>query len=193
MEFYDQVWFWQVTTIFTGLVIGIPSLLLMIKSKKQGDKDSSIEKYNNHLKSLVNSIYDVTPTTSNTNRKPYYFDTIERHSNKNRLLQHFRTLKESKNDKLFDKYNELQNTSKKLREKRKQQNKMGESAPRQKLGTEANQLEGKQTSLKEEFGTLFQSFNDEISSIIKSDYGACSECVDYVNDKKMRKKYRKKL
>ncbi|MCH7967099.1 MAG: hypothetical protein IIB02_06760 [Thaumarchaeota archaeon] len=189
MEFYDEVWFWQLTT----LAVGILGIAIMFRNKKQGDKESSIEKYNQHLKSLVNSIYDVCPSTSNGNRKPYYFDEIEKHSNKGHILQHFLTLKESKNDKKFDTYKELQDISQKIKEKRSEQNKTDESVLQQKLSREGDELDGKRTKLKDDFGILFQSFNDKINSIIKSDFGACSECVDSVYDKKMREKYNKIL
>jgi len=192
MAFYDEVWFWQITTVIAPLVIGILGLALMVRSKKQGEKDSSTINYNQHLKSLVNSIYDVCPTTSNGNRKPYYFLELEKHSNKDRILQHFLTLKESKNDNTLDTYKELEDITQKIKEKRDEHNKNNESV-RQKLNVEINELSGKQTKLKDEFGILFQSFIDKINNNIMSDFGACSECLDSITDKKIRKKYKKIL
>lgn len=184
MEIYDEVWFWQLTT----LALGVIGIVLMFRSKKQGEKDSSVEKYNQHLKSLVNSIHDGCQETPNGNKKPYYFDEIEKHSNKVYLIQHFFTLKES-NVGMFDAYKELERILQKVKDKRNEQNQTTDTELQDKIGVALNKLEGQQTRLKDEFGVLFQSFYDKISTVIKSDFGACSECIDSVNDKKMRKKY----
>ena len=170
-------------------------------SWSSGKKAFFIDKYNQHVKNLVNSIHDECPNSRSNGKIPYYLEKIEDSSSKRKMIQHFYTFqKNTKDSSLYDEYiscieKQEEITAKMIEIKKIQDNPTvgNNRIDVIALNKKREKLENQHRELRYEFGKQFKVFHSNVNSAIIKDFGACPDCIELNMDKKIKKEHKKLL